>query len=107
MSLRGFGSKCLREVEAFLEAHKAHLYKNELGTKDLQTISRPESLEDLLSLLVKFPLVRRRLQQVADPNVDLILDTIARCQRKVEQQIAEGTYMEGAFAALLADQLAA
>lgn len=94
LSLHGFGSKCLREVEAFLKAHQAKLREGRTApaqlSDDLHGVSTPESFEDFLSLVAKFPFVHRRLQEYANVRVDLTLDIIAQCQRKVEWQTAEG-----------------
>lgn len=110
MSLRGFGSKCLNEVKAFLKAHKLKLNENSTGpwqldndlraqaqlSRELQGTSPPESFEDFLSLVAEFPSVQRILQQYDDPGINSTLDTIDRCQRKVEQQVAEGILDEKA-----------
>ncbi len=94
LSIRWFGAKCLSEVETFLARH----LQQEIGT-NLQNppaishpaFSHPDGFENFLSLLVQWPLVRRRLQSWAAPEIDLALDAISRCQQKVKHQVAEGS----------------
>lgn len=94
LSIRSFGAKCLSEVATFLARH----LQQEIGT-NLQTppaishpdFSRPDGFEDFLSLLVQWPLARRRLQSWAAPEIDLALDAISRCQQKVKRQVSEGS----------------
>jgi hypothetical protein len=96
LSLDGFGAKCLNEVKTLLEAHGHRLGEDENKAEEwhpipLENVPRPETLEDLLSLLARSASLRRRLEGVANTKHNLVLDAITRCQSKVEQQISQGT----------------
>lgn len=90
LSIRGFGVKCLKEVEDFLKAHRVPPGEAGNDFEDLLASPRPERFEDFLSLLARSAYARQCLEKWSAPSIDSALDVVARCQDRIEQQVTQG-----------------